>query len=117
MRNEFKSIIEQVESEQDAKHNDMDVRVAKFEKTIDQMESFKNTKEMMNQISEEIKLEMKDLNDTRKDYDKKIDKIYKTHLIREDIIGDDHDAEDKTLIDFVLRMIPDLKSRIRKTDD
>jgi len=56
-------------------------------------------------------------NQTRKYYDKKIDDIYKNHLIRAHAIGDDHDAEGPTLIDYVLEQIPIMKSKIKKAED
>jgi hypothetical protein len=46
---------------------------------------------------------------SRKTFDRKIEEIYKKHLIKDKIIGEDEDCEEKTLMDYVLNKLPDLK--------
>ena len=48
---------------------------------------------------------------------RKLDELYKTHLCRDHLIGDDHDAVSKTLIDHVLEKLPLLNMKCKKNED
>lgn len=48
---------------------------------------------------------------------KKFEELYKNHLYRPNVIGDEKNALSKTLIDHVLENIPNIHSKLKKNED
>jgi len=48
---------------------------------------------------------------------KKVDDIYNNHLRRKDLIGEEDECFGRTLIDYVLDVIPEIRNKIKKNED
>ena len=92
--------------------------MSKAEEKLENVETFEKTNEKIHEVRVDLKDDIdKQIKSLRRYFDRKLEEIYKKHLLREKIIGDEDDCEEKTLMDFVLKKLPDLKSRIKRVDD